>query len=81
MRASRTPEAQAALRLSMQTTVISTALAILLGTPVGLLLAQPDLRFGRALDTFLELPIVIPPSVAGIALLMAFGRRGVFAAR
>ncbi len=74
-----TPEAQAALRLSMQTTVISTSLAILLGTPVALLLAQPNLRFGRALDTFLELPIVIPPSVAGIALLMAFGRRGVFA--
>jgi molybdate transport system permease protein len=74
-----TPEARAALQLSMQTTMISTSLAILLGTPVALLLAQPDLRFGRALDTFLELPIVIPPLVAGIALLMAFGRRGVFA--
>jgi molybdate transport system permease protein len=73
-----TPEARAALELSLRTTVISTFLAILLGTPVGLLLARPDLRFGRALDTFIELPIVIPPSVAGIALLMAFGRRGVF---
>jgi molybdate transport system permease protein len=75
----RTPEARAALELSLRTTAISTALAIALGTPVGLLLARPDLRFGRALDTFIELPILIPPSVAGIALLMAFGRSGVFA--
>jgi molybdate transport system permease protein len=75
----RTPEARAALELSLRTTAISTLLAVGLGTPVGLLLARPDLRFGRALDTFIELPILIPPSVAGIALLMAFGRSGVFA--
>jgi molybdate transport system permease protein len=74
-----TPEARMALELSLRTTVISTALAVALGTPVGLLLARPDLRFGRALDTFIELPILIPPSVAGIGLLMAFGRMGVFA--
>ncbi|MCU0508434.1 MAG: ABC transporter permease [Anaerolineae bacterium] len=74
-----TPQARAALELSLRTTAISTLLAIALGTPVGLLLARQDLRFGRALDTFIELPILIPPSVAGIALLMAFGRSGVFA--
>ena len=73
-----TPEARMALRLSLRTTAISTALAVALGTPVGLLLARPGLRFGRALDTFIELPILIPPSVAGIGLLMAFGRMGLF---
>jgi molybdate transport system permease protein len=74
-----THEARVALALSLRTTLISTLLAILLGTPLALLLARPNLRFGRALDTLVELPILIPPSVAGIALLMAFGRRGVFA--
>ncbi len=75
----RTPEARMALELSLRTTAISTALAVALGTPLGLLLARPDLRFRRGLETFIELPILIPPSVAGIGLLMAFGRMGVFA--
>ncbi len=75
----RTPEARMALDLSLRTTVISTGLAILVGTPLALLLARPDVRFGRVLDTLIELPVLIPPSVAGIALLMAFGRRGAFA--
>lgn len=75
----QTVEARHALELSLRTTVVSTALAILFGTPLGLLLSRPGLRFGRGLDTLLELPILLPPSVAGIALLMAFGRRGLFA--
>ena len=73
----RTTEATQALRLSLRTTAISTLLAIVLGTPLALLLARPNVRFGRLLETLLELPILIPPSVAGIALLMAFGRRGI----
>lgn len=75
----RAPEARMALELSLRTTVISTALAVILGTPLGLLLARPGLRFSRALETFIDLPVLIPPSVAGIGLLMAFGRMGVFA--
>ncbi|HTK82500.1 MAG TPA: ABC transporter permease [Bacteroidota bacterium] len=65
-----------AILLSGTTTSISLLLTIVAGTPVAYLLARR--RFpGRAiLDTLIDLPIVLPPSVAGIALLMAFGRRG-----
>lgn len=76
----RTPQARQAIVLSLWTSAVCTLLAIVLGTPVGLLLARRNLRFGRLIDTLVDLPILIPPSVAGIALLMAFGRRGVIGA-
>ncbi len=65
-----------ALTLSLTTSLLATALAVVLGTPVAYLLAR--YRFwGRAtLETLIELPMVLPPAVAGVALLMAFGRRG-----
>jgi molybdate transport system permease protein len=49
---------------------------ILLGTPAAYLLARHDFPGNRALNTLIELPIVLPPSAAGIALLLAFGRFG-----
>lgn len=65
-----------ALRLSLLTTSVSLFVALVLGTPVAWLLARHDFP-GRAwLDGLLELPMVLPPAVAGIGLLMAFGRRG-----
>lgn len=70
------PTALAALRLSLLTATLSTLLAFLTGTPLAYALARWPLR-GRAwLELLVDLPVVLPPSVAGLALLMAFGRRG-----
>lgn len=65
-----------AIHLSLTTSVISTVLVVLLGTPVAALLANPEFRFRHLIDRLLQLVIVLPPAVAGIALLLAFGRRG-----
>jgi molybdate transport system permease protein len=69
-----------AIQLSMVTTALSTALTLLLGTPVAYLLARYHFRGRFAVDSLLDLPMVLPPSVAGIALLIAFGRRGLVGA-
>jgi molybdate transport system permease protein len=66
-----------ALRLSAVTTAISLAVILLFGTPLAFTLARKKFRGIRLVDTIIDLPIVLPPAVAGIALLMAFGRRGV----
>jgi molybdate transport system permease protein len=66
-----------AIQLSIWTTLCTVGLTIAGGTPLAYLLARRSFR-GRALvDSLLTLPIVMPPAVAGIALLLAFGRRGV----
>jgi molybdate transport system permease protein len=65
-----------AISLSMVTTFITLAITAVFGTPVAYLMARYNFPFRRAIDTLLDLPIVLPPSVAGVALLMAFGRRG-----
>jgi molybdate transport system permease protein len=65
-----------AIGLSMVTTAITVALSVLAGTPLAYLLARREFRGRTALDTLIDLPMVLPPSVAGIALLVAFGRRG-----
>jgi molybdate transport system permease protein len=65
-----------ALIVSFKTTLIAQVLVLLFGTPTAYLLASR--RFpGRSLCiTFVELPLVLPPAVAGIGLLAAFGRNG-----
>ena len=70
------PEGSQAISLSMITTALTVLLTLLLGTPVAYLLARRRFRGHTALDTLIDLPMVLPPSVAGIALLVAFGRRG-----
>ena len=67
-----------ALQLTVVTSVISLAIVVVIGTPFALLLARngPTSRLLRIIDTFVELPIVLPPVVAGVAMLMAFGRNG-----
>ncbi len=67
-----------AVNLSLLTSLITTAVTWVAGTPVAYLLAQRRFRFHRLLDTLIDLPTVLPPAVAGVALLMAFGRRGLF---
>jgi molybdate transport system permease protein len=74
------PDVAQAVALSFSTTLISLVITLLLGTPVALVLAQQHGRLERLIDTLVDLPTVLPPSVAGIALLLAFGRTGVFGA-
>lgn len=69
-----------ALVLSLVTTAISAVLIVLLGLPLAFMLARRSFR-GRALvETIVDLPIVLPPSVAGLALLLVFGRNGILGA-
>ena len=70
------PQVLQAIGLSFGTTCITVVIAVILGTPVGYLLARYDFKMRRLFDTLLDLPLVLPPAVAGVALLMAFGRRG-----
>lgn len=62
--------------LSLSTSLVTTLLAVTVGTPVAWLLARSDFPLKRAVDTLVDLPTVLPPAVAGLALLLAFGRRG-----
>jgi len=66
-----------AVGISLKTTFGATLVIILFGTPVAYILARRQVPFRRLIDTLLDLPIVLPPAVAGIALLMAFGRQGI----
>ncbi len=65
-----------AISLSMVTSLATTFITLIFGTPVAYLLAQRQGRFHRLVDTLIDLPTVLPPSVSGVALLMAFGRHG-----
>ncbi len=69
-----------ALRLSAFTTLCTLGLTLLLGTPIAYLLARHRFPGKTVMDSMIELPMVLPPAVAGIGLLMAFGRRGLVGA-
>lgn len=70
------PMVQQALRLSLLTSSIASALVLLTGTPLAYALARWEFRGRGALDVLIDLTLVLPPAVAGVALLIAFGRRG-----
>jgi molybdate transport system permease protein len=74
------PTVQAALRLSAWTSSAATLIALILGMPLAYLLARNRFAGRTLLEVLVDLPIVLPPSVAGIALLVAFGRRGLLGA-
>jgi len=65
-----------ALGLSLATTLVSIFVVVLLGTPLAYALARHEFRGKWLAESIVDLPIVLPPSVAGLALLLAFGRRG-----
>jgi NifC-like ABC-type porter len=65
-----------ALRLSLLTSLASTAIVIVLGVPVAWLLATREFAGKSVVEVLVDLPMVLPPTVAGFALLMAFGRAG-----
>jgi len=65
-----------AVRLSLVTSVVTVIVSALFGTPVAYLISHRHYRVARWVDILVDLPTVLPPAVAGVALLMAFGRRG-----
>ncbi|NJD59960.1 MAG: molybdate ABC transporter permease subunit [Anaerolineales bacterium] len=67
-----------ALKLSLLTSMICVAITLVTGTPLAYVLAHWKFRGKALLDILVHLPIVLPPSLAGIALLLAFGREGLF---
>lgn len=74
-----TPEAAAALGLSMRTCVMALGIDLILGVPAALVLSR-SWRGVRAARILVALPLSLPPVVAGIALLAAFGRRSTLGA-
>lgn len=70
------PTVLAALKLSLLTASLTTLIAILFGTPLAYLLARHQFWGKNLLDILIDLPMVLPPAVAGLALLIAFGRNG-----
>ena len=65
-----------ALVVSLKTSAIAHVFILLVGTPAAYVLALKRFRGQRLAIALVELPLVLPPAVAGIALLAAFGRRG-----
>ena len=70
------PAALEALRLSLICSVAATALALVIGVPLAWVLARAQFPGRTVVRALVTLPLVIPPVVGGVALLLAFGRRG-----
>ena len=73
------PAVLAALVLSLTTTALSLVLTVAIGLPLAVVLARRAFRGKWLVEAIVDLPIVLPPSVAGLALLLVFGRRGALA--
>jgi molybdate transport system permease protein len=72
----REPVVRQALALSLETSGAATALCVLLGLPAAYTLARRRFPGREWLDTLVDLPITVPPVVAGVGLLLLFGRMG-----
>ena len=70
------PEILFALRLSLVTSLAATGVAVVLGVPSGYVLARRTFPGKAVLDTFLDLPLVMTPLIAGVGLLFLFGESG-----
>lgn len=66
----------AGLRLSLVTTAISLAVIVAAGTPLAYLMARDRVPFPALVGTLVDLPVVLPPSVAGLSLLLLLGAQG-----
>jgi molybdate transport system permease protein len=71
-----TPAATDAILVSLKTNAIAFALTIAIGTPFAYILARTRFRGRDLVITMVEVPLVMPPAVAGLGLLVAFGRMG-----
>ncbi len=70
------PEVRQAVSLSLRTSTWATLASILLGTPVAYLMARRQFPGKVLVDNLIDMPIVLPPAVSGLALLLVFGRQG-----
>ena len=68
------PDVLEALKLSFVTTAISTTLGVIFGLPAAIILARTSFPGHRLLETLATIPTVLPPTVAGLALLLTYGR-------
>lgn len=68
-----------AMVLSITSSLISLVVVVLIGTPIAWVLARFRFPGRNVVDALIDLPVILPPAVAGIALLSAFGRRGILA--
>jgi molybdate transport system permease protein len=71
-----TPEVADALRLSLLCATTATVLCVLVGVPLGWVLARSEHRGTGLLRALVTVPLVLPPVVGGVALVLAFGRTG-----
>lgn len=71
------PGVLTALRLSLQSATIATAACMLVGVPLAWVLARVHFRGRQLVRALVTVPMVLPPVVGGVALLLAFGRRGI----
>lgn len=74
------PDSLTALRLSLLTACVSAGVCVVLGVPLGMMLARSEAAILRTVRAFVLLPVVLPPVVGGLALLATFGRQGILAA-
>lgn len=65
-----------ALLLSLETTLVSLAIIVVFGTPLAYWVAKNSFRGKRLLEVALQMPIVVPPAVAGVGLILVFGNLG-----
>ena len=70
------PQVYLGLAVSLKTTLVSLGLILVFGSPVAFLLGRFKFPLKNLIETLIDLPTVLPPSVAGLALLLAFGRNG-----
>ena len=66
-----------ALRLSLITTIATVVACLILGTPLAWALSRTDGPIARIVRALVTVPVVLPPVVGGVALLLAYGRRGI----
>jgi molybdate transport system permease protein len=71
------PEVVSALTLSLITSVISLVIVLIVGTPFAYVHARNQYPGKVLVDTLIDLPLVLPPAVAGLALLVLYGRAGI----
>lgn len=77
LRSLHDPMVMDALKLSLMTSTLTMAIVVLIGTPVAYVNARFHYLGREVADSLIDLPVIMPPAVAGIALLMAFGRMGI----
>ena len=71
------PMVMNALKLSLTTSALTTIMVVIMGTPIAYANARFHYAGKEIVDSLIDLPVIMPPAVAGIALLMAFGRMGI----